>query len=272
MIVKPLNTIHFPTLIQVFLKAFDGYFVKMPNDENYYKQRWQTAKVDYNLSYGMFDQEQLVGFIINAVDTIENRKIAYNTGTGVIPSYRGKKVIDKIYEFAKTDLKNKSFTHCTLEVITKNIAAIKVYKRIGFTINDTMYCFGGSFLLNSYEKVILKKVDFNNLPWLRIKNQELYCWDYRKEIIKNSNYDCYLIVKNNQPESYFIIHPETKAIAQFDLLTKEASWNRLFSGIHQISDTIKINNVNEKQKDKLNFLQRIKLPNPINQYQMELAL
>ena len=89
MIVKNLEKIEFDIIVDCFLKSFENYYVKLPTDKNYYKNRWRLAKVDYALSYGMFDDEKLVGFIISAIDKRNGEKIAFNTGTGVLPEYRG---------------------------------------------------------------------------------------------------------------------------------------------------------------------------------------
>ncbi len=79
--VKDLRNIDFDELMDCFLIAFENYFVKMPTDRNYYKERWRIAKVNFKLSYGMFDGEKLVGFIINAIDKRNGDLTAFNTGT-----------------------------------------------------------------------------------------------------------------------------------------------------------------------------------------------
>ena len=56
MVIKKLGNVRFETIINCFLKSFENYFVELPTDANFWKKRWETAKVDYNLSYGMFDE------------------------------------------------------------------------------------------------------------------------------------------------------------------------------------------------------------------------
>ena len=92
MTVRNLANISFDELLSCFLAAFENYYVQMPTDKSYYKERWRLAKVDYNYSYGMFDKNKLVGFIIHAIDKRNGTLIAFNTGTGVLPSYRGKRL------------------------------------------------------------------------------------------------------------------------------------------------------------------------------------
>ena len=163
MIVKKLGNIAFETIIDCFLKSFKNYYVELPTDINYYKQRWELAKVDFNLSYGMFDNEKLIGFIINAVDERNGIKIAFNTGTGVLPEYRGKRIVKSIYDDAIPDLKKNGITKCSLEVITDNMKAIKSYQSIGFEICKTFECYKGAINLATSEKVELNKENHSTL-------------------------------------------------------------------------------------------------------------
>lgn len=142
--VKDLRNIDFDELMDCFLMAFENYLVKMPTDRNYYRERWKNAKVDFKLSYGMFDQEKLVGFIIHAVDNRNGALTAFNTGTGVIPEYRGLKIVQSIYEHALPDLKRKGVENCSLEVITRNEKAIRSYQSIGFEIIKKYKCYHGT--------------------------------------------------------------------------------------------------------------------------------
>ena len=121
MYIKNLSDIDFRVLMGCFLKSFENYFVKMPTDHNYYKERWRIANVKYELSYGMFDQEKLVGFMINGVDVRSGNLIAFNTGTGVLPSHRGLQIVKKLYEYAIPVLKKYGINKCKLEVIKENI-------------------------------------------------------------------------------------------------------------------------------------------------------
>lgn len=254
-----------------FLLAFENYYVKMPSDRRYYKERWQAAKVDFNLSYGVFDNNKLIAFVIHAIDTRHGELTAFNTGTGVIPKHRGKKLVKSIYEYALSDLKLSGISKSTLEVITKNNIAIRSYESIGFKINKTYKCFNGVINLAIINHPKLQEIDIKNVEWDTLPNQHLYSWDNQKTSLSNGNYKFFNVLHNNNPESYFIINPDQNYLAQFDLLTPNVGgWNRLFSGIHQISEFIRINNVDDRFKAKLDYLNLIKLNNSIDQYEMVL--
>ncbi len=269
--VKSLENINFTILMNCFLEAFENYFVKMPTDHEYYKKRWGMANVRLDLSYGMFDQNKLVGFIINAVDERDGKLIAFNTGTGVIPEYRGKRIVHQIYQHAIPELKQNGVVKCALEVIKDNAIAIKTYKRIGFSITKHYKCYSGEYAIKDMpSNVQVKKVDMIFFDWDTIQ-QTHYSWDNHIQTIKKGDFE-YFVVSNNQKEiGYFVMNPENGYIPQFNILTNEdsSSWNHLFKGIQSISKTIKINNVDESLKTRIKFLDSINLKNTVDQYEME---
>ncbi len=273
MIVKKLSKTSFEKVLDCFLLAFENYYVKMPTDRNYYKERWRAANVDFNFSYGMFDEEKLVGFIIHAIDKRNGLLTAFNTGTGVIPKYRGKRIVKLIYEYALKDLEQNNIKKCTLEVITKNEIAIRSYERIGFKICKNYKCFNGTIKIKESDRFELKEVDLKSIDWKKLPNQQLYSWDNQKETILAGKYNFFQVLNNNVPESFFIINTNNNYVAQFDLLgAKNRGWNRLFSAIKQISDKIKINNVDDRLKEKIDSLNAIGLENTVDQYEMELKI
>jgi hypothetical protein len=92
MIVKNLSNTPFEPIIDCFFSSFENYVVPLPTDRAYYKERWKMDKVDYRLYYGMFDGEQLVGFIINAIDTRSGELIAFNTEQVFFPTTEVKRL------------------------------------------------------------------------------------------------------------------------------------------------------------------------------------
>ena len=272
--ISNLNQISFEELVDCFLMAFENYYVKMPSDPEYYRNRWRAAKVNFELSYGMFDQGRLVGFIIHAIDTRFGIKTAFNTGTGVIPAYRGKGITKAIYDQALEDLRHNGIEKCTLEVIQKNAKAIKAYQKVGFEICKAYHCFSGPVQIpNSHENIQLERIDKSEIDWDSVPDQESYSWDFQKETIMQRDYDFYQVIYNSRPESYFIFNEENKYLAQFDLYVNDANaWQRMFQGIHKVSEEVRIINVDKRRVDKLNAIERVKIPETVRQYEMELEM
>ncbi len=270
MLVKNLASTPINDLIDCFLKAFEGYFVPMPIEYSYFKNRWETAGVDFNYSYGMFDDNRLVGFIIHATDTRNGKKIAFNTGTGVIPEYRGQKVTQQIYDIAVSDLKKNGFTHSALEVICENEPAIKAYERVGFRICKKYYCFSGTFSLKKDRSIQLKQVGFTGIQWDNYNTNYYYCWDHQKETLQNSNYSFYQVFHGSTKIGFFVIDVKTGTVSQFETVTNtDTEWYQLFQGIQEVNHTLKINNVADHFKTKLKILNTLGLQNSVNQFEME---
>jgi len=271
--VESLNKAGFDELVNCFLTAFENYFVKVPADKNYYKERWRMANVDFNLSYGMYDQRKLVGFVINAVDNRHGELIAYNTATGVLPEYRGRRMVKSIYKHALPDLKKNGVTKCSLEVIDKNVIAIKSYQSIGFEICKTYKCFNGNLSLPNDSSVSIREVDFNQVDWDAMPNQDYYSWDNQVATIRKGNYRYYQVFHNGILESFFVIDPESGNIPQLELFGEDVDgWHRLFVGISQISGNVKINNVDVTLESKIEYLNSIGITNVVDQYEMELRI
>lgn len=271
--VEKLSSITFEELLDCFLKAFENYYVQMPTDKHYYQERWKAAKVDYNFSYGMFDNGKLVGFIIHAIDKRNGILTAFNTGTGVLPDYRGKRIVHAIYKHAFSDLKQHGIRSIKLEVITKNTRAVRAYEGIGFEICKTFKCFNGKLQLQNNEAVQLKEINSHEVKWEALPNQEYYSWDNQKESLLNGDYKYFKVFNDKHDvDSFFIIKPESGYLAQIEVLNTENtdSWTRLFSAINQISTTIKINNVDARLVDKIYQLRAVGLDNKIDQYEMVL--
>jgi len=268
--IKPLNHVSFSKIMTCFLKAFENYYVPMPTTHAYYKKRWAAAKVDYELSFGAFDKKELVGFILHAVDEREGNKIAFNTGTGVIPAYRGKKLVKTIYEFALPILKANGINQSKLEVITANKAAIRAYERIGFQIDRTFNCYNGPFEIPVKFNVKLNEKALKDIDLTSLVHSATYSWDNQNASLQ-MNAHCYFeVIEDSKAIGYFIIDTSSNYIVQWE--AESNSWLKLMAGIHQISGAVKINNVDTRLNEKIAVLKQIKIPLVINQYEMQLPL
>ena len=147
-----------------------------------------------------------------------------------------------------------------------------MYRSIGFKITKSYKCFGGEIKIEKTNDYELKQVNRDAFDY-NPTNQNVYSWDNHINVIRKGNYEYYQIIKNKTVESYFIINPQNGYIAQFDVLNETSqNWQRLFSAIKSISDTIKINNVDEKLDSKINCLKHFRLNNTVDQFEMEVQL
>ncbi|MCB0374923.1 MAG: GNAT family N-acetyltransferase [Sinomicrobium sp.] len=269
--VKNLGDTPFETIVTCFLSAFDNYFVKMPEDPAYYHKRWKAARVRFDRSYGMFDGEKLAGFIINGIDRRNGQLTAFNTGTGVLPEYRGNRIVKAIYDHAIPDLVKNGITKCSLEVIKANEPAVKAYKSVGFAICKGYKCFSGPLTADPRTEAVLKELRYDELDWDNLPDQDCYSWEHHKNSVREGDYRYFQLLKDGVPRSYFIINPENGYVAQLGVFnSNKTTWNDLFAAIRSISPTVKINNVDERLSDKLAHIAAAGPANTIDQYEMEL--
>ncbi|MEZ5003402.1 MAG: GNAT family N-acetyltransferase [Chitinophagales bacterium] len=274
MVVKSLEQTNIEQIIDCFLLSFENYFVRMPTDKSFYKQRWHAAQVNFELSFGMFDGDQLVGFILLIVDYRNGRKTAFNTGTGVIPEYRGQNIVATIYQKALGELKNNGITFSSLEVITKNIYAIRSYESIGYKICRYYKCFSGEIQLKKPTSVTITAVDLKDVDWSNLPQQQYYSWDNQQASIqRNEKFQFYEVSANQTVVGYFILLSNSGYLAQLEVYFEDPmNWNHMFSGISKLSKKIMINNVDDRRIEKCQALLSVGLDNTIDQYEMEMDL
>lgn len=146
----------FPQLYAAFINAFSDYAVKMqPSQEQFFEMLTRRG-IRYDLSVGAFSGGQLVGFNLNALDLWKGRLTVYDTGTGVIPQYRGQSIASQIFAFSLPKLKQVSAQHYILEVIDTNVSAIRVYQNVGFRTSRKLESFklDGSVTVSSKKETV----------------------------------------------------------------------------------------------------------------------
>lgn len=267
--IDSLESVSIETLTNAICIAFADYSVKMPSDPMYWKSRFAAARVDYKLSQGIYNKNELIAFVINAVDLHEGVLTAYNTGTGVFSAHRGNRYIDKIYDYAIPLFKELLIKKCALEVIVENERAIKVYNRIGFQKTKVLKSYAGT--LPDYD---VAKIDLKEFKLDQISTQvdPGYSWDFKKTTILKlaDKYRAFRVYKSAKEIGYFVIREDNGTLAQYEVTDND--WELLFTGIAKVLKTIKINNIDSIKGELIAYLKSIDFPNPINQYEMEMML
>ncbi len=259
-------------LIECLLEAFSDYFVKMPSDLVYWEDRLKGARVDYSLSYGMFNEDRLVGFIINGVDHHHGQLTAFNTGTGVLPEFRSGRVVDRLYQHALPHFQERGIKKCLLEVIQKNERAIRVYERIGFSKKREVKCFMGR-INASARTPVLQKIPFEEICALNYPDDELYSWDNSRSAIEASGdvYTSWLVRDEmDRQVGYFTINIEIGYVAR--IYAEKEQYELVLNGIALLCRSVRLNNLDVTRSSLLAALEEAGLQNHVDQYEMEMPL
>ncbi len=267
---KNLTDVSIEQIVACLVKAFEGYFVKMPSEPEFWSKRFEYARVEKSLSWGVFDQGELVGFVINAVDYHDQVLTAFNTGTGVLPAYRGKQLVDKMYREGLIHLRERGIEKCSLEVIDKNERAIRVYQRIGFRTKHKLRGYQGEIWSTGTSRIQLGTLE----DLMHEAADRNYSWDNRMETIRRAgaSYQVYEVYKGSGKTAmgYFIINPDNGYVAQLEAL--DGDWEGVFDGISQIQTQVRINNVKEDRAQLISYLTKMNVENTFNQFEMEMEM
>ncbi len=271
--IKNLANTNIETIVECLAKSFQNYFVKMPTEVDFWVRRFNTARVDYKLSFGIFDDGILVAFIIHGIDIHNDEITAFNTGTGVLKAYRGQKLIDRIYNFAIPILKENGIKKCILEVIEQNHVAIRLYERIGFKKDRFLRCFKGESIV-SENRVLVEEIDIAQLKDSIEKYQKYYSWDNAlNTILKGGKIFKSFIVNSIEKSEigYFIINTNNNTLIQIESYDDQ-NWTQMIGATKNIISPLRINNIDSNRVECVNALLHAALQNHINQFDMILRI
>ena len=127
-----LSNEDFESLHECFLVAFSDYQVDMRMSREQFRQRLTRDGVCLEISAGAFEDERMIGFCINGLGQWQEKTTAYDGGAAVIPGYRGRGVAKGLLTFVELKLKETGVLQYLLEVLTSNVPAATLYRKLGF--------------------------------------------------------------------------------------------------------------------------------------------
>lgn len=122
--------------LQAWNMGFEGYFFDAKMDVDRFTARLGQENISADLSIVAFDGEVPIGLLLSGYKQIGDEWIAWNGGTGVATSHRGKGVGKLLVEKACELYKEKGIMTSTLEAISENKQAISLYESKGYQVVD----------------------------------------------------------------------------------------------------------------------------------------
>jgi len=277
---RALDNISIETLHKTFIDAFSDYQVNISLPLWKFEQMLQRRGYVPEMSIGAFENERLVGFVLNGFRNWNGKSTVYDLGTGVIGDYRRQGITSNMLLNIKEVLKEKQAEQYLLEVIKSNTSAVQLYKKQGFETQREFSCF--QLDKNKYNLVTTCKVEHVD----RINLEQLTgFWDFRpswQNSIDSINAVpeafIYSIVQvDNTIIGYGIIDKKTGDIPQI-AVNKDYRGKGIARSImtDMIKNTesykISVINVDDQSKSTKDFLLKLGLEYSVGQYEMLLKI
>jgi ribosomal protein S18 acetylase RimI-like enzyme len=170
---KSIENTDFDVLTDTWNLAFSDYVVPVNITQETLKAYFKVSGVDKRQSFGAYQGDELVGLLINSVDTYDGRIVAYDAMTGIVPEHRGRGLFTQLFEHTRNSLKKSGINLYYLEVITENKKAFSIYQRKGGEIEREFSFLIGSVDPDCRTSAEVKTIPLVDYPPSSFKNGEL---------------------------------------------------------------------------------------------------
>lgn len=265
------------TIVDCLHEAFSDYALPMKMPYAYWEKRWLMSNIDYSLSYGYFDNEDLKGFILHGIDFWKGEKCFYNMATGVVPAYRRRGILRDIYKTAFEALGKAGCISGYLEVLCNNEKAIKAYEKSGFEIIDEMHCY---VIPKEYGKDlqplgVSTSSECNPSKYQQLIHHEL-SFEHRSDVIKRQpeSFSSIELHENGELAAFAIVKDANGNITQFGFRDNELDryGESLFSALSQHYNGPRLINISIKDEALHDFFRKNRFQALISQYMMRVRL
>lgn len=137
--VRSLEAGDFAAVHAAFLDAFSDYAVPFRISAADLAEMLRRRGYVPEASVGVFD-DRLVAFTLNGVGDWNGRRTGYDTGTGVVPSHRGRGLSRLMLDTSIERLRAHGAVQYLLEVLQANERAFRVYRGAGFAVTREFQC------------------------------------------------------------------------------------------------------------------------------------
>jgi len=274
-----LRKIENEEILDCFNLSFSDYSIPFKLSLKQFEAKLRTENINKDISIGTFNEKKLVGFVLHGDRNKGENRVAYNAGTGVIPTERGQNITRRMYDYIIPTLKANKFSEVVLEVISDNLPAIKSYEAIGFNLTRGLSCFKGEpFIKRKNNEIKIKqltKVNFDELSKIGEINPT---WQNCKETISNlgDNALYFLAFMGEKLCGYCILNTSNNRILQ--IAVKKQMRNKLIGSTilqfvkSKVSAPISIINIDSRFEETLKFFESRNLQKTLTQNEMKLEI
>ena len=262
-------------LYEAFVRVYEDYPIKFKPTPEEFRIRLIKLNLDMGRSIAYKNGDDIIGFILYTINNYQGKMTAYNGGTGVLPHYRGKGIIDFLFDQSIEELSNAGANSLLLEVISTNQYAIKLYERLDFEYTRTLKSFKKKKAYSSpIPTVLLKKANILKAEYKAFKDFETSFIDSDSQLPFNLNNE--LLVEayiQHELAGYIIYQPQVGRISQLAVDRKQRGKKVAQALLRHAELTstraLTILNIPENEQETIGALEALGFENELDQYEME---
>lgn len=257
-------------LLPVFNEAFSDYDIPISMTAEAFVSHLESLSYSKDDSVGLFEKRRLVGFLLIG----RRGSVAYDAGTGIIPSYRGRGLSHTLIDAAAAHLAARGCTTFVLEVLDTNTKAKNLYQSHGFAIRRNLLCFSAKQdeLVGQSDLLLEPHEDGYRVP-------SCYESSYQNndQSVVEGLYTCSDIVEKGTRKGVAWYHHTRGSIAQINIEPQYRDENFMKEAIISCAracttQTVRILNVDEADTVVINALQAAGFTKFTTQSEMVLIL
>ena len=138
--IRFLDTTPVADIHACFLQAFSDYALPVDMSVRQFMLMLSRRGFEKSFSVGAFSGQQMVGCLLTGI----NGQSGYVISSGVIKEFRGMGMFTSMFEQLKERMIEDKKQDVILEVLKDNTAAVRLYRRLGFTQTRDLEFYTGS--------------------------------------------------------------------------------------------------------------------------------
>ncbi|QTD41815.1 GNAT family N-acetyltransferase [Sporosarcina sp. Te-1] len=223
---KLLSSLSFEEAHVLFNRGFEGYVVPMNLSIDVFVGRFGNDGLSPALSIVAYDGADPIGFVLQGIREVDGQKISWNGGTGIIPEYRGKKLGVALMKEAEKCMMEHQVSVATLETLSENKAAIALYEKCGYQVEDDLLFLRANGILDR-ELPVLDGYEVIRIPAAQSIGTDLFpsivSWQTDASNTPKFGGEVVLITKNGEVQAACLIRKnclfgnETESITLFQV-------------------------------------------------------
>ncbi|KIL35663.1 hypothetical protein SD71_12245 [Cohnella kolymensis] len=135
---KKLSELSIEDVIALWNRSFEEYLVNITMTVTTFLRRVVIEDLSLEHSFAAYVDGQPVGIVVNGFRQVNGDKVGWNGGTAIVPEHRGKGLGLILMQENIERYRREGVQIALLEAISENERAIKLYRNVGYTIEDQL--------------------------------------------------------------------------------------------------------------------------------------